>query len=89
MAMSVMLRAAGDDIDRAPDAVGIVEALAIRHLVAAGCRQVIDASQRATGPGPLVFDGEHAQRVADLRLYVEQHHHEADLAEIGRRQRPS
>ena len=54
--MAMLLRAAGDDIDRSPDEVGMTEALAIRHVVAAGCRDVIAASQRATGPGPLAFD---------------------------------
>ena len=71
------------------DAVGMTEALAIRHIVATGCRDVIAASQRATGPGPQVFDDAHAQRIADLGLYVEQHHHEADLAEIGRSLSPA
>ena len=67
----------------------MTEALAIRHVVAAGCPDVIAASQRATGPGPLAFDDAHGQRIADLGLYVEQHHHEADLAEIGRQLRPA
>ena len=87
--MAMLLRAAGDDIDRSPGEVGMTEALAIRHVVAAGCRDVIAASQRATGPGPLAFDDAHGRRIADLGLYVEQHHHEADLAEIGRRLRPA
>ena len=87
--MSLILSAAGHDIDRSPDAVGMTEALAIRHIVATGCRDVIAASQRATGPGPQVFDDAHAQRIADLGLYVEQHHHEADLAEIGRSLSPA
>ena len=82
--MTLLLSAAGDHIDRSPDSIGIAEALAIRHVVAAGCRDVIASSQRATGPGPQVFDEAHAQRIADLGLYIEQHHHEADLAEIGR-----
>ena len=82
--MTLLLSAAGDHIDRSPDSVGMAEALAIRHVVAAGCRDVIASSQRATGPGPQVFDDAHAQRIADLGLYIEQHHHEADLAQIGR-----
>ena len=35
------------------------------------------------GPGPYVFDPEHAQRIDDLALYIQQQHYEEDLAEIG------
>ena len=38
----------------------------------------------ALGPGPLAMDAEHAARVADLTLYVRQHHAERDLAALGR-----
>ena len=37
----------------------------------------------ALGPAPLAFDAEHARRVADLTLYVRQHHAERDLAALG------
>lgn len=82
-AMSALLDRAGDDIDELPTAVDMAYALTVRHLVATACREVIESCQRATGPGPLVFDRSHSQRVADLRLYIEQHHHHADLAQIG------
>ena len=60
------------------------------HLVAARCRAVVaDAVDtvlhtvgHTLGPGPLVEE-EHARRVADLTLYVRQHHAERDLAAIG------
>jgi hypothetical protein len=35
------------------------------------------------GPGPLAFDEPHARRVADLTLYVRQHHADRDLAGLG------
>ncbi len=35
------------------------------------------------GPAPLTVDRSHAQRVADLQVYVRQHHAERDLARIG------
>ena len=38
---------------------------------------------RALGAGPLAHDAEHAQRVADLSVYVRQHHGERDLAGLG------
>jgi hypothetical protein len=38
---------------------------------------------RSLGAGPLAHDGPHAQRVADLSVYVRQHHGERDLAALG------
>jgi len=75
----------GRDIDERPDTVDIGYALTVRDLVVSGCHQVMESAQRATGPGPMAFDSDHAQRLTDLRLYLEQHHHDVDLAEIGRR----
>jgi hypothetical protein len=37
----------------------------------------------ALGPAPLAFDEDHARRVADLELYLRQHHAERDLARLG------
>lgn len=82
-AMDAALAAAGADIDDRPDEMGMTYALMVRHVIAAACRDVIDASVRATGPGPLAFDRDHSRRLADLRLYIEQHHHETDLETIG------
>ncbi len=82
-AMETIVDRAGADIDAAPSAVDLSYALQLRQLVAAGCQRVLSASRRATGPGPYVFDEWHAQRIDDLALYIEQQHHEADLAEIG------
>jgi hypothetical protein len=36
------------------------------------------------GPAPLAQDERHARRVADLQLYVRQHHAERDEATLGR-----
>jgi hypothetical protein len=38
---------------------------------------------RALGAGPLCHDEAHARRVADLTVYLRQHHAEGDLAELG------
>ena len=38
---------------------------------------------RALGAGPLAHDREHATRVADLTVYLRQHHGERDLAALG------
>ena len=38
----------------------------------------------ALGPAPLAFDADHAARVADLEIYLRQHHAERDVAALGR-----
>jgi hypothetical protein len=55
-----------------------------------GAAALIDTAERtighvghALGPAPLGFDEDHARRVADLELYVRQHHAERDLARLG------
>ena len=51
-------------------------ALFEQHLAAYGL-------PHALGPAPLAFDPDHARRVADLQLYVRQHHAERDEAALG------
>ena len=53
----------------------------VRHAFAL---EAITRTGRALGPGPLCQDGRHAQRVADLSIYIRQSHAERDLAELGR-----
>jgi hypothetical protein len=36
------------------------------------------------GPGPLAFDEPYAKRMADLALYVRQHHAMRDDAQLGK-----
>ncbi|WP_375485577.1 acyl-CoA dehydrogenase [uncultured Jatrophihabitans sp.] len=62
-----------------------VLALRVRAAVADCVETVLRQVGHALGPTPLAFDAEHAARVADLTLYVRQHHAERDLAELGRR----
>ena len=38
---------------------------------------------RALGAGPLGHDEAHGRRVADLTVYLRQHHAERDLAQLG------
>lgn len=63
---------------------GVVLALRVRAVVADTVERVLRQVGHALGPGPLAFDAEHAARVADLELYVRQHHAERDLAALGR-----
>ena len=43
----------------------------------------MDRVGRALGPAPLAHDAEHAALVADLTVYIRQHHGESDLERIG------
>jgi alkylation response protein AidB-like acyl-CoA dehydrogenase len=54
-----------------------------RTVVADAVETVVAESARALGPAPLVADEAHARRVADLQVYVRQHHADRDLARIG------
>ena len=62
---------------------GQVTALRARQVVADAVEDVLHHAAHALGPAPLV-EAEHARRVADLQLYVRQHHGERDAAAIGR-----
>ncbi|GAA0203818.1 acyl-CoA dehydrogenase family protein [Cytobacillus oceanisediminis] len=70
-------------IDTEPDTEVEALALAVRAGVADAVDTVLHHVGRATGPGPLAFDAEHARRVADLQVFVRQHHAERDLARLG------
>lgn len=54
-----------------------------RGTVARVCEEVMARSGHALGPAPLALDARHAKRVADLQLYVRQHHAERDTASLG------
>ncbi|MFE2059987.1 hypothetical protein [Streptomyces sp. NPDC059446] len=80
------LVAAADAIDAAPLDGGeraVVRTARVRAVVADVCARVLDEVGRALGSGPLCHDPEHAQRVADLTVYIRQHHAERDLAYLG------
>ena len=56
----------------------------VRHVVASAVEAVSRQVAHALGPAPLSQEPEHASRVADLALYVRQHHAERDAANLGR-----
>ena len=62
---------------------GRLLAARVRAQVAATAEEVLSRVGHALGPGPLALDPEHAGRVADLTLYLRQHHAERDLAALG------
>ena len=82
-------RVALDDAARVVDdghgagAAGVLLALRVRAIVADAAEQVLTVVGHALGPGPLAFDETYARRVADLQLYVRQHHAERDVTALG------
>ncbi|WPR64366.1 acyl-CoA dehydrogenase [Glutamicibacter protophormiae] len=64
--------------------LGPREAVQTRGEIARICERLIQLSGHATGPGPLAMDDEHARRVADLSIYIRQHHAARDDAALGR-----
>ncbi len=58
-------------------------ALRVRHVVADAAEETLERAGHALGPGPLAHEEEHARRVADLSLYLRQHHAERDAAALG------
>jgi len=82
-----ILAAAATQIDSDPfDRADTAQLVArrVRAVVEQAADEVITRTGRALGPGPLCQDGRHAQRVADLAIYIRQSHAERDLAELGR-----
>jgi hypothetical protein len=80
------LEEAADDIDADPADLkdgGRLRALRVRALVEEVATQVMHRVGRALGAGPLCHDAAHSRQVADLTVYLRQHHAERDLAELG------
>jgi alkylation response protein AidB-like acyl-CoA dehydrogenase len=56
----------------------------VRQVVADTAEEVLTRVGHALGPAPLTGDEGHARRVADLTVYLRQHHGERDLVTQGR-----
>ena len=83
--LAAQLQVAAAQIDGDPQDAGHAEARArrLRARVEAGAAEVLDRVGRALGAGPLCLDPVHAQRAADLPVYLRQSHAERDLADLG------
>jgi len=86
-AARVVLADAGRRIDEglAVGQEGKLLAARTRIVVANVVEDVLRRAAHSLGPAPLALEPEHARRVADLELYVRQHHAERDDASLGRR----
>ena len=84
-AAELSLRHAAVAIDggAAEGGAGAVLAARVRAVVAHAAETCLTVLGHALGPGPLTADEVHARRVADLTVYVRQHHAERDLAALG------
>ncbi len=85
-----LLGAAGHASDAAPldGAAARYRALATRHAIERSATAMADRFSQAFGPRPFVTansgtDTGTAQRIADLHLYLRQHHGERDLAQLA------
>lgn len=79
------LAAAATAIDAGIDGVPAkILAERTRAVVVIAVERVLTLADHALGPAPLTTDEAHARRVADLRVYVRQHHAERDFARLGR-----
>jgi len=79
------LEAAADAIDagEAEGSAGELLAARTRAHVAGAAERVLTAVGHALGPAPLALDAAHAARVADLTVYLRQHHAERDVAALA------
>ena len=59
------------------------EALRVRGAVASAVERIQALVSQNLGPGPLVFDAAYGKRMADLALYIRQHHAMRDDAQLG------
>ncbi|MBF4623328.1 PIG-L family deacetylase [Clavibacter sp. VKM Ac-2872] len=71
------------DRGRASGEEGRLLAKRVRAVVARAVDDTLTHVAHALGPAPLAQDADHAKRVADLGLYVRQHHAERDDASLG------
>jgi alkylation response protein AidB-like acyl-CoA dehydrogenase len=77
---------AAEEIDADPvdlRGAGPLRALRVRALTEAVATDVLRRTGRALGAGPLSHDEAHSRAVADLTVYLRQHHAERDLARLG------
>jgi hypothetical protein len=83
-AAAALLRELAARIDADPGEPHLREVVRLRSVVERAGHDVLDAAARTMGPGPLCLDREHAQRCADLSVFVRQSHADRDWAALGR-----
>lgn len=71
------------DNGQADGTEGAKLALQVRGLTASAVDEVLLRIGHSSGPAPLALEEDHARRVADVTIYVRQHHAERDQAALG------
>jgi alkylation response protein AidB-like acyl-CoA dehydrogenase len=85
--MRIVLKNAAYATDEDPDdrsGQAQFRALVARHVVHGGALTVLERTASAGGARPLCLDEGQSRRVADLFVYLSQHHGRSDLKELGR-----
>ena len=75
---------AADSSDTPSTDMPALFAARVRATVVSTAETILSLSGHGMGPEPLAFEAEHAQRVADLELYLRQDHAERSLAAHGK-----
>lgn len=83
-AARAVLREAGDLIDTRAQVEPRMLAERVRAAAVTAATTTLAEADSALGPSPLVKDLSYARRVADLHLYLRQHHGMRDAARLGR-----
>ena len=80
---ALAMGAADIDAGRAVGEEAVRLAGRVRTVVAEAAEEVLVRSGHVLGPAPLAQDEDYARRVADLQIYLRQHHAERDQAALG------
>ncbi|MEO9256145.1 MAG: acyl-CoA dehydrogenase [Tepidiformaceae bacterium] len=81
--MRAVLKSAADETDCTAGDSARPRAIIARHVVYEGCRQVLEIAGRLGGTGAVTHDAEQSRRLADLPVYLRQHHPGPDLAALA------
>jgi hypothetical protein len=86
-AADALLLQLAETLDEAPDTenLDLADMTAVRSAVELAVTEVLTRAPRVTGPNGLARSSEIAHRIADLEVYVRQHHAEADYELAGTR----
>ncbi len=82
-ATDALLRQTAAVVDADPAGDHGLAVATVRAAVERAAREVVDRAPRIVGPAPLSRDADLARALADLTLYVRQHHAERDHAALG------
>ena len=82
-AADALLRQTAAVVDADPAGDHGLAVATVRAAVERAAREVVDRAPRIVGPAPLSRDADLARALADLALYVRQHHAERDHAALG------